>query len=504
MMAATNDQDVTDRISAVFRGKKILLTGGTGFMGKVFVEKILRVCPDIDCFYLLVRTKKGKNPQERLREVYAGPLYEKLKKLHGKDIIDRKCIAIPGDVSEINLGLSPEHRKLITENVNFIYHCAATVRFDEPLKHAVMLNVRGTKFMVELAKECKQLELFCHMSTAYAFLKEKILEERPYPPPADPHQTIKSIEWMNSDIVESITDKILAGLPNTYCFTKSLGECLVVEQMDTLPVIVLRPSVVIPIWKEPLPGWTDNINGPTGLLIGAGKGVIRTMYCDQSSYADFIPVDIAVNAMAICTWDYLTTKQRRIYNLTSSHEIKISWDQIIDLGRKIVETRMPLNGVVWYPGGSMKKSRVAHNLAVFFFHTIPAIFVDMLLFCLGYKPVLCRVQRRITKGFEIFEYYANNQWDFENKNADVIRNMLNETERKIFKIDRDDLDLEEYFTNCTHAARLYILNETDDTLPAARRHMKVMWCVDKLCKFLFVFGILYMLYTYILSPIFGI
>lgn len=61
--------------------------------------------------------------------------------------------------------------------------------------------------MVELAKECKQLEIFCHMSTAYAFLKEKILEERPYPPPADPHQTIKSIEWMNSDIVESITDK---------------------------------------------------------------------------------------------------------------------------------------------------------------------------------------------------------------------------------------------------------------------------------------------------------
>lgn len=51
--------------------------------------------------------------------------------------------------------------------------------------------------------------------------------------------------------------------------------------------------------------------------------------------------------------------------------------------------------------------------------------------------------------------------------------MLNETEKKIFKIDRDDLDLEEYFTNCTHAARLYILNETDDTLPAARRHMKV-------------------------------
>lgn len=51
--------------------------------------------------------------------------------------------------------------------------------------------------------------------------------------------------------------------------------------MDTLPVVVLRPSIVIPIYQDPIPGWTDNINGPTGLLIGAGKGVIRTMYCDS-------------------------------------------------------------------------------------------------------------------------------------------------------------------------------------------------------------------------------
>lgn len=51
--------------------------------------------------------------------------------------------------------------------------------------------------------------------------------------------------------------------------------------MDSLPVVVMRPSIVIPIYQDPIPGWTDNINGPTGLLIGAGKGVIRTMYCDS-------------------------------------------------------------------------------------------------------------------------------------------------------------------------------------------------------------------------------
>lgn len=65
---------------------------------------------------------------------------------------------------------------------------------------------------------------------------------------------------------------------------------------------------VIPIWKEPLPGWTDNINGPTGLLIGAGKGVIRTMYCNNSGYADYLPVDITVNGVLIATWNFLWRK----------------------------------------------------------------------------------------------------------------------------------------------------------------------------------------------------
>jgi len=65
---------------------------------------------------------------------------------------------------------------------------------------------------------------------------------------------------------------------------------------------------VIPVWKEPLPGWTDNLNGPTGLLIGAGKGVLRTMYCNQETYADYLPVDIAVNALLIVAWYYISNK----------------------------------------------------------------------------------------------------------------------------------------------------------------------------------------------------
>lgn len=48
-----------------FAGRNILITGATGFMGKVLVEKLLRDCPDVGQLYLLIRKKKGIEPAQR-------------------------------------------------------------------------------------------------------------------------------------------------------------------------------------------------------------------------------------------------------------------------------------------------------------------------------------------------------------------------------------------------------------------------------------------------------
>ena len=46
-----------------------------------------------------------------------------------------------------------------------------------------------------------------------------------------------------------------------------------------------------------MPGWVDNLNGPVGVMLGAGKGVIRTMLCNGNLVAQVVPVDIATNAI---------------------------------------------------------------------------------------------------------------------------------------------------------------------------------------------------------------
>lgn len=59
---------------------------------------------------------------------------------------------------------------------------------------------------------------------------------------------------------------------------------------------------VIPIWKEPLVGWVDNLNGPVGVFMAAGKGVLRSTLADEEVATDFIPVDIVANAILLASW----------------------------------------------------------------------------------------------------------------------------------------------------------------------------------------------------------
>lgn len=89
-----------------------------------------------------------------------------------------------------------------------------------------------------------------------------------------------------------------------------------VEQMSEMPAIIIRPSIVVPTRFEPIRGWTDNINGPAGLLIGAGKGVLRTMYCNSSGYGDYLPVDYAVNGILVSSWNYVANKYKIYFFFT--------------------------------------------------------------------------------------------------------------------------------------------------------------------------------------------
>ncbi len=66
---------------------------------------------------------------------------------------------------------------------------------------------------------------------------------------------------LDVNAAELLSPALIADRPNSYTFTKSIAEYMVSTEGKDLPVIIVRPSIVVPTWKEPMPGWCDNLNG---------------------------------------------------------------------------------------------------------------------------------------------------------------------------------------------------------------------------------------------------
>ncbi|XP_048004906.1 putative fatty acyl-CoA reductase CG5065 isoform X3 [Leguminivora glycinivorella] len=278
-----------------YKGKNVLVTGPSGFMGKVLVEKLLYTIPDIGRVYLVLRPKWGKTVQERLEHMLSSPMFERLRK-EQKGAFE-KMIPIQGDVLKDDLGISNEDMKILSEEVSIVFHMAAILKMEAPLKDSVAMNTAGTQRALDVARRFKHLVMFVHVSTAFCYPEYKVLEEKFHDPPVNPSDIMRMCEWLDDKQVSLLTPSLLGQHPNTYTYTKRLAESLVYDAHPEIPCVIARPSIVCPAYADPIPGWVDNLNGPVGLIIGAGKGVIRTMLCDPSIYAQVIPVDGAINAI---------------------------------------------------------------------------------------------------------------------------------------------------------------------------------------------------------------
>lgn len=160
MTTAIPTNDMTEELSPIQRfyaGSSIFLTGGTGFLGKVLIEKLLRTCPDIRVIYLLIRDKRGMTAHQRVDKLFEDPLFERLKR--ERPGCRSKLCVIKGDCSNAGMGLTPKCTQMLVNQVNIVFHVAATVRFDEKLGTAMNINVKGTMSMLDLCKKMTKLKV---------------------------------------------------------------------------------------------------------------------------------------------------------------------------------------------------------------------------------------------------------------------------------------------------------------------------------------------------------
>ncbi|XP_072948452.1 fatty acyl-CoA reductase wat-like [Epargyreus clarus] len=297
-------------VAKLYDDATIFITGGSGFLGKQLIEKLIRSCK-VRKVYTLLRPKKEKPAQVRLHEFLSDPVYDPLKKLYPN--FTDKIIPVDGDVKELRMGLSEGDWKSITEEVNVIFHMAATVNFQEDVRTATITNVRGTREMMLLARACRQLKSMVHVSTAYSHatksrVKKEVLEDF-YEAPIAPEDMIKLAENNEMDYLNDILKNRGSDWPNTYTFTKAVAEETVRTMAGDLPVCVVRPAIVTGAYREPSPGWVDTnqVLGASGIVLGVMLAVIHILWCDSNNRMDLVPVDIVTNALVAAGWETART-----------------------------------------------------------------------------------------------------------------------------------------------------------------------------------------------------
>ncbi|KAG7295477.1 hypothetical protein JYU34_021672 [Plutella xylostella] len=482
-------------VAQYYAGKNVFITGSTGFMGKVLVEKLLRSCPDIGNIYLLLRPKKGQNSKERLDDFINNRVFDRLHSEAPQQLSKLRLVA--GDILQAGLAASAEDVAELMRETHVLFHCAACVRFDQSIRDAVRLNTGGTQKILSLAENMKKLEVFVHVSTAYCRCELDTLEERLYGSKHQPRHVMDTVEWMDDELLRHLEPKIIDPQPNTYAYTKSLTEELVSQYAGKFPIAIARPSIVTASLKEPIPGWVDNLNGPTGLLVGAGKGVIRTMHCNADYKADVIPVDLVVNGCILlaATTAIDKPKEIQVCNISESGLNPLTWGRAIDMGRKHVKD-YPFSVCLWYPGGSCKSSWLQHQLALFFTHLLPAYFIDLIMYLTGNKTFMVKIQKKVSMGLDVLQYYTTKEWDFKNDNFLALRQRVSKEDDEVFYTDIKQINWDLYIRDYIKGAREFCCKEPPATLPQARRLSQQLYYLDLVTKIMFAAFAVYFVFYY--------
>ena len=339
---------LTGRIAELLAGKKIAMTGVTGFIGEQMLWKFLTECPDTTTA-VLVRRKGSLSATQRVASL--------LKKKIFKDIVAEagsveELMAARIDVIEGDLPDAPE----LPRDIDVLVHCAGDVSFDPPIDAAFKTNVLGVKALLKRFREsCSdengnlvRVPHYVHISTAYTAGRRR----GPIPEAAHPHEVDYEAEtraalamtdlvearsrtseqltalrkeaeklhrragylttsedterrrlaWVKKELVAAGTERARSlGWTDVYTFAKAMGEAVVADLCPDMQVSIVRPAIVESSLRYPHPGWIEGFKMADPIILAYGRGQLPEFPASPDAVIDIIPCDYVVNTIvAVC------------------------------------------------------------------------------------------------------------------------------------------------------------------------------------------------------------
>ena len=363
-------------------GKRIFLTGVTGFLGQVILERILLDFPETNVT-VLVRAQQSSTAVDRVHYLTRKPSFDVLReRLGGDDALlarlDQQVDVLEGDFSRSE----PE----IPAGMDVVIHSAAAVSFDPPIDEGFQTNLLGARNLYRAATAHNTPHLV-HVSTAYvAGVQKGVIPEGPLDHKIDydleaemalqarrdveaqsrkpemlEHFMAKAAKdhsragpstvsvdaeerrksWVDKRLIEygRMRARTL-GWPDVYTFTKAMGERAVEDLAHErgLSLSIVRPSIIESALEHPSKGWIDGFKMADPIIRAYGMGQIPEFPGIPEGIVDLIPVDYVVNAILAVAATPQPAGEPAHYNVSSGDRNPLRFFELYEYVREYFES----------------------------------------------------------------------------------------------------------------------------------------------------------------------
>ncbi len=474
---SVSDKTLTQKALA---GKHILITGTTGFLGKVVLEKIIRDIPEVAGIQLLIRgSKKYPDATERFKaEILTSSIFDQLKEAN-KDkfyaFVESKIQCIGGEITERRFGLTTMDYQHLLDTTEVFINSAASVNFHEALDQALLINTLCLNNIADFAAAAGDIPVV-QISTCYVngynngTIREGICGPtgQAVATDANGYYDIDSIFGVLQDkiasvkaqikeapqLAEALTELGLAeanryGWGDTYTFTKWLGEQLILKRMHGKTLTILRPSVVESCWQSPVPGWIEGVKVTDAILLAYAREKVSYFPARKAGIVDIIPVDLVANSVLLSAAEaFMAPGHTRIYQCCSGsrnplvvdryvttvcEEVRVNWKKYPRLARKEPTRKFILVNKALFIG-AIKLARLAFTLA------------DRLrLRSSQNKSKGLLMVENTLKLTSIYATYTSPYYVFNNDKLIALAQRMGDADQQLFPVDAAIVDWDKYF-----------------------------------------------------------
>ena len=494
--------------------RNILLIGVTGFIGKVWLVNLLEDVPEIGKVTLLVRRNRTTPAHKRVEKILEeSPAFDSLHARYGSALgsfLREKVEVVEGDVSLPGLGLDDATRERLQKSLDVVVNSAGLTDFNPDLREALSSNVDSALHLLNFLRECDRAGLM-HLSTCYVvgMRDGRVVEElqENYNPAGDPafdaereieslRETVRRIEARSEGLeVEKALRRVVLGRsgdesrapagelegvlkrnrarwvrnrlvrvgmrraqhlgwPNTYTFTKSLGESILARHGRDLPIAIVRPSIVESSERSPFVGWNEGINtsGPLSYLLGTN---FRQLPTNARKCLDVIPVDMVCRGMTLIAAAVVAREHARIYQLATSAINPVNMGRSIELTglahRKYYRKQQTVDNWLKVKFETIPVSKQRYERLSIPMQKAVVSRINRAATTVMKKPPLAKTERDLIRAEKLIELYEpfilHNEHVFECENARLLSAALTAEERQLFGYAPESIDWWNYWIN---------------------------------------------------------